>query len=171
MLELNPQHVARAGLLTLLVVYVQVSVVSQIALFQVRPELLLLLVLAIGIEGGSERGALAGFVCGLIFDLFVQSPFGLTALVLCLLGFLAGTLQGRFLSSPWWLNPALAFAGTAVGAQLWVIVGSMFGQPGLTQSEVIKVSIIAGLINAALSPLVVRAVRWALDPQLQGDAR
>jgi rod shape-determining protein MreD len=171
MFELNPQHVARAGLLTLLVVYVQVSVVSQIALFEVRPELLLALVLAIGIEGGSERGALAGFACGLIFDLFVESPFGLTALVLCILGFLAGNMHGRFFSQPWWFNPALAFVGTAVGAQLWVIVGSVFGQPGLTQATVLKVVIVAGLINAAISPFMVRGVRWALEPQLEGEQR
>ena len=54
---------------------------------QIAPDIMVLLPIVAGIIGGPARGATIGFGTGLVSDLFLPTPFGLSALVGCLLGF------------------------------------------------------------------------------------
>ena len=55
-------------------------------------DLVLVVVVAAGITGGADRGATYGFVAGLLFDLLVDTPFGLTALTYALVGYGVGVV-------------------------------------------------------------------------------
>ena len=63
----------------------------------VSADLLILLAVVGGLTLGPDRGAIVGFAAGLSYDIFLQSPLGLRALVFCLVGFVAGRW-----SSPFW---------------------------------------------------------------------
>ena len=86
---------ARAATLVLVAVVVQVGAAPVVSLFGVHPEVLLLLAVAAGVAAGPDRGAFAGFVLGLGYDVFLQSPFGLTALVYAAVAYGAGSVQSH----------------------------------------------------------------------------
>ena len=76
----------RALLLVVVTLLVQSTIVLDLPIGGAHPELMVLLPVAAGIVGGPEEGAVMGFVAGLAADLLLPTPFGLTALVGCLVG-------------------------------------------------------------------------------------
>ena len=82
----------RLALIMIAVVVLQVSIVSQLTIFGVHPEIVWLVPLAAGSLAGSEAGAVVGFVSGLMLDCLLPTPFGLSALVGASAGFGAGLL-------------------------------------------------------------------------------
>jgi len=91
-----------------LAMFVHITVMASIHIDHVRPDVLLLVTIVSGLVCGSEQGAGIGFVLGVFADLTLQTPFGLSALVLTLVGFGVGTLQSLILRSSWWIPPATA---------------------------------------------------------------
>jgi hypothetical protein len=64
--------------------------------FGVIIQLLLAFAASAGAAGGPERGAITGFVLGLMFDLAVGSPLGSSSITMGLAGYIAGSpLFGR----------------------------------------------------------------------------
>jgi rod shape-determining protein MreD len=80
----------RAVALVFVAAMLQVVVVSSIVVYGGAPDLLLVLVVALGLLRGSIPGAVFGFVGGLIVDLATLGTLGVTSLVLTLGGFWAG---------------------------------------------------------------------------------
>lgn len=143
----------------------QLSLVSELRVAGATADLLLLVAVAAGIAGGSQRGAVVGFAAGLTFDLFLQTPFGLSALAYCLAGFAVGTLQASVLRAAWWIPVVSAIGGGALGVALFVLVGEMVGQDDLLGSRVLTVAAVVAAANALLCLPAVRLLRWALvDP-------
>jgi rod shape-determining protein MreD len=100
----------RFGAILLIVLLLQTSLIAKLTIFGVRGDLVLLLPIVAGILGGSDRGAMVGFAAGLSFDLLLQTPFGLSALTYCLVGYGVGLLQGGVLRSTW-LFPVVSALG------------------------------------------------------------
>lgn len=147
----------------LLVVVVLHSAVSpQLRFFGVAVDLLLLLSIAAGIVGGPERGAAVGFVCGLLSDCFLQTPFGLSALTYALVGYGVGVFQTGVLLSSWWI-PALTAAAASAGAVvLFVALGVVVGQVQLLSTRMVTITAVIALLHALLAPPVVKLMRWAV---------
>ena len=81
---------ARAGLVVALFVMVQQTLMLDLRVGGVHPDIMILLPIVAGLVGGPSRGASMGFVAGLVADLFLPTPFGLSALVATLIGFAVG---------------------------------------------------------------------------------
>ncbi len=60
------------------------------------PHLLALLVIFIGLEWEETKGAVLGFVFGMLYGLLAYEPLGLSAFGLTLIGFLSGLLKSHF---------------------------------------------------------------------------
>src|SRR3954462_6989690 len=105
----------KVPLLLFVVLLVHTSVLAGVHIHRVRPDAMLLVAVLAGLVAGPERGAITGFVAGLLADLTLQTPFGLSALVLCLVAFGVGTLQSGILRSSWWIPPLTALAASAIG--------------------------------------------------------
>ena len=123
---------------------------------------MVLLPVTAGVVAGSERGALLGFVAGLVTDLFLQTPFGLSALAFSLVGFGVGVLQGNVIRAAWWIMPLTAFVGSAAGMVLYAVIGAMVGQSHLVRPSLGLIALSVGLVNAPLSILFGRFMAWAL---------
>ena len=105
---------------------------------------------------GSERGAVVGFVAGLLTDLFLQTPMGLSALTYSVVGFgsarctpACSAPRGGSARSPPWSPARSAWS-------LFVVIGAVVGvahlfRPGLTLI-VIGVAVINGPLSIAVSP-------------------
>ena len=81
----------RVALVALLLLVIQSTVILPIRLGGVHPDIVWLLPITASLLAGPETGAVIGFWSGLAFDLVLPTPFGLTALVGCLLGYSIGT--------------------------------------------------------------------------------
>jgi hypothetical protein len=68
--------VVRYGLLIVTAAILQRGVFSQLRVDGAVPDALLVLAVAAGIVGGTDRGATVGFFSGLALDLMVTTPFG-----------------------------------------------------------------------------------------------
>lgn len=151
----------RAGLVLALTLVVHLTLLSRLRIEDVRPDALLLVALMAGLVAGAERGAVVGFCAGLLADLFLQAPFGLSALTYCLVGFAVGSLQTGILRAAWWIPVVTAIAASIAGTVLYAVLGAMVGQTAFVSSRLIAVALIVGFMNGALSPAAVRIVGWA----------
>jgi rod shape-determining protein MreD len=82
-----------AALAIVVAVILQAAVLSRLPLPGGPPNLVLVLVVAIGLTGGGSAGLAAGFGAGLLTDVLSDHPVGVLALCFALAGFLAGLLE------------------------------------------------------------------------------
>jgi rod shape-determining protein MreD len=150
----------------LLVFVLHTAVFPQLRMFGVTADVLLVVAVAAGIAGGPERGATIGFTCGLLADLVLRTPFGLSALAYCIVGWSVGVFQSRVLHAVWWIPVLTAAAASAAGTALFVLVGAVVGQDQLVTSRLPTIVGVVALWGAILVLPVARAVRWAVlvDP-------
>lgn len=121
-------YAARFGLVLVVLLTIQTTWLAQLAPFGVPGDLMLLFAIAMGLAGGSTRGAVAGFAAGLALDLFVLTPLGLTAFTYMVVGFIVGSaLQGMLRNAPWF-PPIAALVATVAGISLYVVLGNLLGQ-------------------------------------------
>ena len=144
------------------VTLVHLTVLDEFAPGGIRADALLLVAVLAGMVGGPERGAIVGFLAGFAADLFLQTPFGLSAMAFTLVGFGTGTLQTGILRSAWWIPIAVAFFGSAAGTIVYALVGATVGQTTLVSSRLPLVALVVGLLNAVLALPVQRLTAWSL---------
>ncbi|MCU1375711.1 MAG: rod shape-determining protein MreD [Actinomycetia bacterium] len=148
--------------LLFLLVILHTAVFPQLRVFDVGADVMLLVAIASGVVAGPERGATMGFVAGLLADFFLQTPFGLSALTYCLVGWAVGSFQTRILHATWWIPVLTAAFATAAGVLLFAVLGAVVGQDQLVSLRLIPIMGVTALWAAMLSPLFVRVFRWAL---------
>ena len=69
---------------------IQCTLINHIEMGSVKPNLLLILVISMGLMRGRKSGLWTGFFCGLLIDLFFSSVYGFYALIYMYIGFLSG---------------------------------------------------------------------------------
>ena len=89
-MTLSRSAALRVGLIVLVAVLVQVSVVAQVPIFGGRANLIPVAVGALALLGGSLTGAAAGFAAGLLLDLAMGMSLGGSSLVLTSVGYAIG---------------------------------------------------------------------------------
>ncbi len=137
------------------------TVLSDVRILDVMPDLMLLAAVAAGMTGGPTRGASIGFASGLAVDLFLRSPMGLSALVFTLVGYAMGVAHTGVLRPSWYLRSLAALVGSAGGVVLYAVIGAMLGEP-LVDLRLLTVVTVVALANAILAPVVLRVMAWSL---------
>ncbi len=150
----------RAATVLLLALVFQASFVVEVDLFGAHGEVLLLVPIVAGLTSGPERGAVAGFAAGLALDLLVQTPFGLTALTYCLVGYAVGALQSGVLRTSFWLPAMAAVAGSAIGVVLFAVLVTVVGEESAVDSRLLRVVLAVVLWNILLVAPALRLARW-----------
>jgi rod shape-determining protein MreD len=150
----------KAGIVLLTALVIQASVVSQLDLFGAHGDLLILVPVAAGLTLGAERGAIAGFVAGIAVDLLVTTPFGLTALAYCIVGYGVGAFQSGVLRASWWLPPVAALGGAAFGTVAWALAATVVGQEGLLNADLYRMVTAVAVVAVVLVVPAVRLARW-----------
>lgn len=152
----------RLSLVVVVALVVQTTLLDGLRLHGAHPNALLLIPVAVGLESGPEHGASVGFVVGLVADLLLPTPFGLSALVDTLLGAAAGALRPGGGRPGVWLASPLLGAGGAAGALLRGVLLSLLGVPRVLTAYLPATLVAVTLGGLVLGPLVTWAVRWAL---------
>ena len=143
---------------------VQLVLLPDVRLGTIRGDAFVALAIAVGLVGGPERGAGIGFIGGLVADLFLETPFGLTALVLSLVGFAVGMLQSLIIRSAWWIPVSIALLVGTASAALWALAGAVVGMPEMVTPRLGVIAPVVGIFAAILCPVGMRALRWAWGP-------
>lgn len=142
----------------------QVALVAPLRVFEVAPDLVLLVAVAAGVAAGPERGAVTGFVVGIAYDLFLQTPLGLTALVCALAAYGAGLFQLPVAGHPRWWRAGCVVAASALGVLSFVALGLMLGQDELLGVPILRVVLVVALVNGVLALPAVRVLGWVWAP-------
>ena len=142
----------------------QVTLFVDVHPLGVAPELPLLLSIYAGRIAGPDRGAYAGFAAGLLYDLQLNTPFGLWALTCCLVAFGTGVITEN-LHRPGGLLAAMTSGLASVGGVVFfAVLGALVGQRDMLSGDLPRVALLVGVVNFALSPLAGVALRWCYRP-------
>ena len=156
------REATRVTMVVALFVIVQQTVMLDLRLVTVHPDIMVLLPVVAGLVGGPSSGASMGFGAGLVADLFVPTPFGLSALVGCIIGFTVGITTLALDRTAWWLPPVVAFGASALYEVIYAVLGSVLGQPQMIHVDLTRVVLVVSVVNAVLALPAMRLVGWAL---------
>ncbi|MFF6985864.1 rod shape-determining protein MreD [Streptomyces sp. NPDC010273] len=147
--------------LVVVALVIQVSVLARLHLPGAVPDLLLLTVLGLAMVYGHVTGALIGFGAGLLADLAPPADHaaGRYALVLCVIGYLAGLAKpenGRLKSAT---GPMAVVVAAAIGATLlYAGVGALVGDTAARHVGLVSLLFTASLYDLLLAPFVVPGI-------------
>jgi rod shape-determining protein MreD len=156
----------RMAALGSLVLAVQTTLCADLRWRGAGADLVLLLVIAVAVAAGPVRGARAGFVVGLAFDLLILTPFGLSALTYSLVALLVGLIEPHVYKARHFVTPVVVGAASAAGATLYGLAASVFGVQDALTARIWRVLLVTTVVNALLAAPFVRICRWAM---LSGD--
>ncbi|MFF0746533.1 rod shape-determining protein MreD [Streptomyces sp. NPDC004111] len=157
--------------LVVVALVVQVTVLARLQLPGAVPDLTLLVVLGLAFVYGHVGGALIGFGAGLLADLAPPADHaaGRYALVLCVIGYLAGLAKpenGRLRSAT---APMLVVVAAAIGSTLlYAGVGSLVGDTAARHVGLGGLLFTAALYDLLLAPFVVPGI-MALARRAEND--
>jgi rod shape-determining protein MreD len=161
----------RLSLLSLGLVLVQISVISDVPVFGVSIDVSPLLVAFTGLLCGSMLGALTGFAVGLLIDLALMQTLGVTSLTFTLIGYGAGRL--RELRDPQAaLVPLLVGAAAAGGAMVgYSLIEFLLGVDAPVSFELLREIVVGMIVDTIVAVPVWMLVRRSLTGGLPDDPR
>lgn len=160
----------RVALVGLVVLVLQVCVVSQVTFLGVRGNIVLLFAIAAALETDAQRGAICGFALGLAFDLLLDTPAGLSALTMAVVGYTVGSAKDLVLRSSRLLNLALVALASAGGTLLYAGSAVVLGVT-VDPADLPAIVAVIALINVALSTPLRWTLRRAFGPDSQTRRR
>ena len=159
------------GLLVLIALLaLQLTVVLDVHIGGAHPDLMLGLGVTAGLAGGTQRGAIGGFFSGIALDLFLPTPFGLSALVGTVVGAAAGQLVAAGVDrSTWFFVPGVAALGSVVGVIMFAVLGTVVGQPDMLTVNLATVVVVVAVVNGLLGSVYMALWRWVIGEREGGS--
>jgi rod shape-determining protein MreD len=154
---------SRPAFVIFMLVTLQTTLFADLDFFGAKGDVMLLLPIAAGINGGRDRGAVVGFLSGLALDLVVHgTPTGFFALGYTLVGYIVGMAQAGVLRAAWWIPVLTTLGGSMLGVVTLALVGKFLGLEGLFDRHLLAISAVVAVINATLVLPMMRIVRWSM---------
>lgn len=149
----------------------QVGVIVDVRPFGVHGDIMLLLAICAGLAGGPGRGAVVGFVAGLLVDLLMPGTLGVAAMAYAVVGFVVGSVQEAMLNTSRSFSIAVTAIASAVGVLLFALLGELLGQRSLTDPRLLRIVGIVAAFNALLCVPALVVSRWAEGSPTRLSAR
>jgi rod shape-determining protein MreD len=154
--------VVRALVVTAVVVVavtLQLGALPSIAVADVVPNLVLVVVIGFALARGPEYGALVGFAAGLALDLAPPADHtaGRWALAFVLVGYLAG-LARRDARASALAAVLVVAAGSFIGTSVFALSGLLLRDAGVSVDGALHVLPVSVVYDVVLTPLVVPVV-------------
>jgi rod shape-determining protein MreD len=132
----------------------QAALAPYLAIGQVVPNFLLLVVVTIALVEGPGPGAAVGFSAGLIFDLLGSGPVGPMLLVLTLTGYLTGLVHENMFAEGWLLPLTVLSIATLSAEVAYGLILLLLGSGGPFWSTFLTKMLPAAIYNTALALLI-----------------
>ncbi len=141
-------------LLIVIAVLLQSTLLNRIAVWEVTPDLSLILIVFFSNRFGSLKVEISGFAAGLVEDFISLSPLGFHTFIKTLSGFLFGLTRGKIFLDPVFIPVVLTAAATLFKHLIAGLLGAIFVAPDLLEPIfTAKMAIEIGL-NAIISPFL-----------------
>ncbi len=154
--------VTRTLLLGLVVLSFQTTLFNTLRPFDVVLQVMLLFACVSGVAAGSESGAVAGFIFGLMYDMVLTAPLGLSAVVFGFAGYMAGGVNAFVHEARWWVKIIAVALSSFVAVLLYPAASLVVGVDGLLGSRIVTIAVTCSAFNALCAVPAVRIAKWAL---------
>ena len=148
-MKLGASVASRLGAIFATVFVLQVSLVPHFRLGGYVIDLPLIVVVLVGLHLNPQTGSFIGFVVGLMVDLALETPFGMTALTFSLIGFAAGSVAPH-LAERTLLIRSLTVALLAAGLEY------------VTRRELGAIALVTSAAAIPIAALLSPLIRWSL---------
>ncbi len=163
MFHLLQRPAVRLVMVGVVLLTIQTTVFAEFPIFGAKLDIVLGASICGGIVGGAELGALSGFIFGVMFDLLLITPFGLSPLTYGLVAFAAGAVKALVtVGNAWWLTTLLVAGGSAAGIVLFAFAGTVIGQQGWVQWQLVPAALVVAAVNALVGVPFCRIMKWTL---------
>ena len=143
----------------------QVAVVVDFGIVGGRPDIVVIVVIAIALVRGPVGGAAAGFAAGFLVDTLGLGLVGISSLVLVGVGYLVG-VWGERMADRAALRPLAAVAGATMLADLASLaIAVLLGAGSSIEPGMISASVIGAMLNVLLAIVLFPLVRRVLPPR------
>ena len=157
-----------------LVTLLQIALVAKWRIFGVHPEFTYCLPIAAGLLGGAQSGALVGFASGFAIDLYLPTPFGLTALVATLMGGLVGLLIDRERVA---VDASVPILGSIFAASFsflallsFALISAIIGTTPLSGISWLPLLLVVPFFNALAMLAIQPLMAWSLAIETRASA-
>ncbi len=165
-------EVAKLAVALLVATILQTTVAPHLRLLGAYPDFALIIVVCVALVKGSEIGAVFGFLTGMLTAIALMEPFGLSAFVFVLVGFLAGRYAETADLSAGFAPLLSVFAATVLANLLLAVAQFLLAREvplGFFLGQVLAPSVVLNTLLAAPFYLVVRIwLRGAGDLRVAG---
>jgi rod shape-determining protein MreD len=168
---LTPGIIARLAVLGAFAAVAQVVCFSKMDVFGASPDVALLIVISIGLLGGSLTGAVAGFSIGLLIDCLLLEKLGGFALTMLAVGYVAGRYRETVGRPTRAAVVLLGGALTLLGALVIAAIQIGTGIDANVSFLVVRDAVIKSLIGAALAIPVLLLVRLVVRSAIVDERR
>ena len=146
----------------------QTTLLNDMRPFGVMAQVMVLFAASAGVVYGSEIGALAGLIIGLMYDSVLTTPLGLASLVLGATAYIAGAVPYFVRDATWWSKIIAVAMASAIGELLFPIAQAMVGYGGWVERRAFIVALVVGGVNLVFAPLMLLITKWTLKETLVG---
>jgi rod shape-determining protein MreD len=144
-----------------LLAVLQSTIVPHLRVWDVYPNLPLLVVVCWGVLRGARDGALWGFAAGVAVDLVSGAPFGAATLSLTLVGLLSGLGHATVRRSHVAFPMIAVFVATIVGDLVFLLILWVAGETVRWLDSLFRIVVPSALLNALLTPFIFWLARRA----------
>jgi rod shape-determining protein MreD len=169
--EISGWLLLRIAVLSVVLVFFQIGVVSEVPVFGVSIDLSPLLVAFVGLQCGSILGAATGFAVGLVVDLALLQTLGVSSLIFTLVGYWSGRLrEQRDPQAP--LTPLfVGAAATAASLVGYSLMEFLLGVDAPVSLELLRQIVLGVVVNTVVALPMWVIVRRSLQRSMPEDPR
>lgn len=150
---MHKKHILPGLIIIIVTLILQTTVLDKVSFNDVKPDFVLIMIVLISNYLGSIKGQLIGFFSGLVEDFFSLSPFGFSALIKTVIGFLSGKTESKIFLDPIVVPIIFVFTGTIIKSLLSFMLIIVFSSEKAGAVFSIALLIEIGL-NVILTPFL-----------------
>jgi rod shape-determining protein MreD len=150
---------AKAGII-IVALSIELLLANLLGINTVKPDLILIVVICLSFISGPEEGVMAGFVGGLLKDVFSVHILGINALVKTVIGYVSGSIKEKiFYQHLLWLVTIATFVFTMINNLLiYFLLSALY--PNYDFAYILKGFIfMQALINTIFAPFIFAVIR------------
>uniref|UniRef100_A0A7C3I1I3 Rod shape-determining protein MreD n=1 Tax=Gracilinema caldarium TaxID=215591 RepID=A0A7C3I1I3_9SPIR len=147
---------------------IQSSLLSKIAIFNVIPDLALIILVYVSYVNGSMTGQITGFASGFLLDFLSLAPLGFNALSRTIIGAVVGLLKGTFFLDILFFPALLCAGATIIKAIIVTVIHFLFNAntPAYNFSNnILWIEIILNAISAPFVFAFLKLFKKVLTPR------
>lgn len=141
------------GLVVLFTVLLQTTVAPRFLLLDLKPDLLLIVIIVWGAARGLQEAVTGGLIGGILLDIISGAPLGITTIALLPVSYVAGQSRSYLQGTHLLTVLAIVFCGTFVYDSVFLFSLQSTGWDVDWPSSLARILVPVAVLNSLVSPL------------------